>query len=109
MIGTRRNVSIEYSYRVKLKSIFEKNCHPKFIKCNASHIYRGIFSDFFEYFIQHCYIYRPPGSTVPEDAAIEPRTVANCDCGINSHLYPDLYVKLFSFSYEYKRAYFCVP
>ncbi len=28
------------------------------------------------YFIQHCFIWRRSDSTVPEDAGIEPRTVA---------------------------------
>ena len=31
---------------------------------------------FYQYFIQHCFIYRPSDSTVSEDAGIEPRTVA---------------------------------
>ncbi len=39
-----------------------------------------IFSDlgffFVMYVIQHCFIYRPSDSTVPEDAGIEPMTVA---------------------------------
>jgi len=38
---------------------------------------RGIFLNFFRYFIQHCFICRPSDSTVSEDAGIEPRTVAN--------------------------------
>jgi hypothetical protein len=37
---------------------------------------RGIFGDFFYYFIQHCFICRPSESTVSQDAGIEPRTVA---------------------------------
>ncbi len=36
----------------------------------------GIFSFFCMFFIQHCFICRPSDSTVPEDAGIEPRTVA---------------------------------
>ncbi len=36
----------------------------------------GIFSIFFSYNIQHCFICRPSDSTVPTDAGIEPRTVA---------------------------------
>ncbi len=36
----------------------------------------GIFSLFFPYVIQHCFICRPSDSTVPTDAGIEPRTVA---------------------------------
>jgi hypothetical protein len=31
---------------------------------------------FFSYYIQHCFICRPPDSTVPTDAGIELRTVA---------------------------------
>ncbi len=38
-------------------------------------IVKGDFS-FFMYDIQHCFICRPSESTVPEDAGIEPRTVA---------------------------------
>ncbi len=32
--------------------------------------------EFFQYFIQHCFICLPSDSTVSEDAGIEPRTVA---------------------------------
>ncbi len=43
----------------------------------------GIFW-FFSYYIQHCFICRPSESTVPTDAAIEPRTVASCNWCIDS-------------------------
>ncbi len=33
-------------------------------------------TNFFSYYIQHCFICRPSDSTVPTDAGIEPRTVA---------------------------------
>jgi hypothetical protein len=36
------------------------------------------FFDFFMYFIRHCFIGRPSDSTVPENAGMEPRTVATC-------------------------------
>ncbi len=39
---------------------------------------------FFSYYIQHCFICRPSDSTVPTDAAIEPRTVASCNWCIDS-------------------------
>ncbi len=49
MIGTRRNVSIEYSSSVKsyltafpTESV-KKKFHSKYIKCSASYIYTGGF------------------------------------------------------------------
>jgi hypothetical protein len=43
----------------------------------AERFFKNIFlGDFFSYYIQHCFIYRPSDSTVPTDAGIEPRTVA---------------------------------
>jgi hypothetical protein len=38
--------------------------------------YRGIFLNFFMYFIQHCFIFRLSDSTVSEYAGIVPRTVS---------------------------------
>jgi hypothetical protein len=43
---------------------------------NDTFLWGGIFS-FCSYNIQHCFICRPPDSTVPTDAGIEPRTVAS--------------------------------
>ncbi len=40
------------------------------------YFFSGGFFRIFKYFIQHCFICRPSYSTVPEDAGIEPRTVA---------------------------------
>ncbi len=38
---------------------------------------KGFFADFLQYFIQHCFIYRPSDSTASEDGAgIAPRIVA---------------------------------
>jgi hypothetical protein len=37
---------------------------------------KGFFIFYFRYVIQHCFIFRPSDSTLSEDAAIEPRTVA---------------------------------
>jgi hypothetical protein len=44
----------------------------------------GVGRDFlvFKYFIQHCFICRPSGSTVSEDAGIEPRLFIFFDFGI---------------------------
>ncbi len=42
----------------------------------------SLFFKFFKYIIQHCFICRPSGSTVSEDAGIEPRDC--CYFGIDS-------------------------
>ncbi len=44
-------------------------------KQNTQHL-RGIFLDFFMFFVQHCFICCPLDSSVSEDAGIEPRIVA---------------------------------
>jgi hypothetical protein len=40
---------------------------------------KGDFLGFFQYFIQHCFFYRPTDFTVSKDAGIEPRTSALAD------------------------------
>ncbi len=40
------------------------------------YFFSGWFYKIFKYLTQHCFICRPSDSTVPEDAGIEPRTVA---------------------------------
>jgi hypothetical protein len=40
------------------------------------YFFKGDFFNFFQYFIQHCFICRPSDFTVSEDAGIGPRTVA---------------------------------
>jgi hypothetical protein len=37
---------------------------------------KGYFFEYFNYYIQHCFIYRPSDSTVSVDTGIKPRTVA---------------------------------
>jgi hypothetical protein len=44
---------------------------------------RGIFLEFFMYFIQNCFICRSSDSIVLEDAGIEPRTVATLALAIS--------------------------
>jgi hypothetical protein len=43
----------------------------------------------FMYFIQHCFIYRPSDSTVPEDAGIEPINVATLALGVRRSNHSD--------------------
>jgi hypothetical protein len=53
---------------------FQYICHH--VQSFFLNIFWGIYSIFFSYYIQHCFICRPSDSTVQTDAGIEPRTVA---------------------------------
>ncbi len=53
---------------------------------NLTGVFFRIF--FCMYFIQHCFICRPSDSTVPEDAGIEPRTVATSASAVRRSSHP---------------------
>jgi hypothetical protein len=74
----------------------------------------GGFLNFLMYFIQHRFICRPSGFTVPEDAGIEPRTVATF--GIGSQTLSPLGYRSYPHSarphpahYTLTRIYYLVP
>ncbi len=57
--------------------ILEQSSPSPGASCSPGERKKDLFKgDFFQYFIQHCFICSPPDSTVSNDAGIEPRTVA---------------------------------
>ncbi len=69
---------VALAVHVVVREVTDK--HPSFrLKGYCHELIKGGFFGFFSFFmsdIQHCFICRPSDSTVPQDAEIEPRTVA---------------------------------